>query len=167
MNLLTPLPLFSAGCEYRQLHPTREGARRWRYITLKPIRLRVDGITNGTICYHDAHGKEWARHDRFGLFVEPGYAWNGCSPKRWYPLIGWMGTPDFPATLLASLCHDVGYQFARTAHFPLNRQQVDNLFYHTIAAAGDEELARLYHAAVRRFGSWAARPQNGEFSTLL
>jgi hypothetical protein len=166
MKPVTPLPLFSEGSEYRQLHPTKEGRRRWRFVTLRPVRLRVDGITSTPIHYHDAHGKVWARHDRFGLLVEPGYSWNGCTPKRWVWPFGWIGTPDFPATILASLCHDVGYQFARTAHFPLTRHQVDGLFFHTIAMAGDEELARIYHAAVRQFGSWGSRPKNGEYSTL-
>jgi hypothetical protein len=165
---LIDLPKFREGWEFRQLHPTKEGSRKWRFRTLHGIRLRVDGITDGRIiCYHDATGKTWARHDKFGLYVEEGYAWNGCSPKRWYPLVGWVGTPDFKCTLLASLCHDVHYQFARTEHFPMHRSEVDGLFRDTIAAHDEDDIASIYHAAVRRFGHWHDRPQNGEFSTLL
>jgi hypothetical protein len=82
-------------------------------------------------------------------------------------VFGWCGTPDFKSTLLASLCHDVQYQFSRTEHFPLNRSDVDALFYETICMAGDEDIARIYHGAVRKFGSWTDKPRNGEFSTLL
>jgi hypothetical protein len=161
------LPSFEEGRHFRQLHPTREGGKRWRFVTSCGIRLSVHGITEHTIRYHDASGKVWARHDRFGLYVEEGYAWNGCSPKRWVWPFGWMGTPDLKCTILASLCHDVGYQFARTEHFPLNRSDVDAIFYETIAMAGEPDIASIYHGAVRKFGSWADKPRNGEFSTLL
>jgi len=152
--------------EYRQLHPTREGGRRWRFVTSRTVRLAYRGTTE-TIRYHDATGKIWAQHDAFGIRIEEGYAWNGCSPKRWIWPLGWLGTPDFAATILASLCHDIHYQFARTAHFPLTRSEVDALFFHTIAMHGEEELAAIYHGAVRKFGSWAKRPRNGEYSTVL
>lgn len=167
MKPLAPLPAFKEGWEYRQLHPTKEGGRRWRYVTTKGIRLRVDGITDYTIRYHDATGKVWARHDKFGLYVEEGYAWNGCSPKRWVWPFGWVGTPDFQCTILASLCHDIGYQFSRTEHFPLSKAQVDALFYHTIDMLGEHEIAGIYHGAVQKFGRWDDRPRNGEFSTVL
>lgn len=167
MKPTSPLPEFRENIEYRQLHPTKEGGKRWRFVTLCGIRLRIDGITDKTICYHDRTGKIWARHDKFGLYVEEEYTWNGCSPKRWVWPFGWMGTPDFKSTILASLCHDVGYQFACTEHFPLTRSDVDAIFYHTIAMHGDEELAGIYHGAVRKFGSWPAQPRNKEFSTLL
>jgi len=161
------LPPFTEGHEYRQLHPTKEGGKRWRFVTTRGIRLPIKGITDKLICYHDETGYVWARHDRFGLFVEEGYAWNGCSPKRWVWPFGWCGTPDFQCTRLGSLTHDIGYQFARTEHFPLNRSDVDALFYHTIAMTGEVKIASLYHGAVRKLGSWADKPRNGEFSTLL
>lgn len=161
------LPLFSEGMQYRQLHPTKEGARRWRFITTRPICVEIPGITEHAICYHDRRGKTWARHDRWGLHIQEGYAWNGCTPKRWVWPFGWMGTPDFESTRLASLCHDVAYQFSATRHFPLNRSDVDATFYHMIAMKGDEQLASIYHAAVRKFGSWKPEPLDGEFSTLL
>lgn len=162
-----PLPTFKEGCQFRQLHPTKEGGKRWRFVTMQGIRLQVHGITDHTICYHDKNGKVWARHDRFGLYVSPDYSWNGCSPKRWVWPFGWMGTPDFKCTHLASLIHDVQYQFARTEHFPLNRSDVDAMFYHAIAMHGEDEIAGIYHGAVRQFGSWSDKPNNGEFSALL
>jgi len=161
------LPAFRSGIEFRLLHPTKEGKRRWRFVTARGVRLPLRNLSHHVICYHDAHGKVWARHDQFGLYIEEGYAWNGCSPKYWLPMLGWVGTPDFKCTLLASLCHDVHYQFAMTAHFPLHRSDVDNLFYHTIAMSGEAEIATLYFTAVNKYGTWAGRPEKGEFSTLL
>jgi hypothetical protein len=79
---------------------------------------------------------------------------------------GWVGTPDFECTIFASLCHDVHYQFARTEHFPLHKSGVDMMFYHTIEMSGDKNIAALYFDAVRRFGRWSDRPENGEFSVL-
>ena len=165
MILIEP-PKFRKGWEYREMHPTKEGNRIWRFKLLHGVRIKVEGITTNNIVYHDAAGKPWARHDKFGIYIEEGYAWNGCSPKRWvWP--HWWGTPDFKCTLAASLAHDVHYQFSRTAHFPSNRSEVDSLFYDMILANGDFEIARIYHGAVRKWGSWSDKPSNGEFSTLL
>lgn len=161
------LPPFEEGRHYRQLHPTREGGKRWRYTLTRGLRVSVKGITERNIVYRDKEGRPWARHDKFGIYVELGYAWNGCSPKRWVWPFGWMGTPDFKCTLMASLVHDIGYQFSRTAHFPLHKSEVDGLFHDMIASHGELEIAGIYHAAVVKFGRWTDRPQNGEFSTLL
>lgn len=161
------LPLFEERCHYRQLHPTKEGNRRWRFTTLRGTRLNLRGITERTIYFHDRNGKVWGRIDRFGIYVEEGYSWNGCSPKRWIWPFGWVGTPDFKSTILASLIHDILYQFACTEHFPLHRSEVDAIFYHIIAMSGDEDIAGIYHGAVKKFASWSGRPHNGEFSTIL
>jgi len=161
------LTAFKLGIDYRELHPTREGKRRWRFVTTRGVRLHRKGLANHIICYHDKHGKIWARHDRFGLYIEEGYAWNGCSPKYWAWPFGWVGTPDFASTIFASLCHDVHYQFALTEHFPIHKSDVDLLFYNMITMSGEAEIAALYHAAVERYGKWSGRETGGEFSTLL
>jgi len=161
------LPYFREGIEYRQLHPTKEGGRNWRFVLLKGVRIPFETGLENVICYHGSEGRIWARHDRFGLFIEEGYAWNGCSPKRWIPILGWCGTPDFHCTRLASCAHDVGYQFAHTDHFPFNKSDVDALFYHTIAMQEEGDIATLFHKAVVKFGSWSNRIAKGEFSTLL
>lgn len=160
------LPEFLNGLQYAEISPQFSNGR-WRYITKTGIRLPIKNVTESVIFYHDASGKIWARHDKFGLYIEPGYAWNGCSPKRWIWPLGWVGTIDFESTILASLCHDVHYQFARTEHFPLHRSDVDELFYHCIHMAGDKVIAGVYYRFVREFGTWAGRPKFGEFSTLL
>ena len=161
------LPPFDENVEYRQLHPTKEGKRRWRFVTNRRIRIHLKGITECSIYFHDRDGKVWMTIDRFGILIEEGYAWNGCSPKRWVWPFGWCGTPDFKSTILASLVHDALYQFACTEHFPLHRSEVDAIFYHIIVMSGDEDIGSIYHGAVRKFGSWEDRPKNGEFSTVL
>jgi hypothetical protein len=136
-------------------------------VTLKEILLPMRGIVDDhAVLYHDKTGKVRARHDKFGLHIEAGYAWNGCSPKRWYPVLGWVGTPDFECTRLASLCHDVGYQFGATEHFPLTKYTVDATFYHCIHMAGDRDIAAIYHGAVDRYGKWPPTPRDGEYSSI-
>jgi hypothetical protein len=163
------LPPFQEGRHYRQLHPTREGGKRWRFVTMRPTRLKIIGIVPlGTvISFRSADGVERGRIDYHGIVLAEGYAWNGCSPKRWVWPFGWMGTPDWECTRLASGFHDLLYQFARTEHFPLNRSDVDSIFYHCIEMSGDGEMAGIYHGAVRKFGSWTDKPRNGEYSVLL
>lgn len=162
------LKSFERGVDFRELSP-KEGKNRYRFITLRHVRLRIEGLVQGdrVISFRGEDGREWLRIDRFGAVISEGYAWNGCSPKRHIILIGWVGTPDFASTIPASLFHDAFYQFCVTAHFPLNRSEVDWIFREMIEGAGDEDLAAIYHAAVRKFGSWTGRPPGGEHSVLV
>lgn len=163
------LPEFVEGRNYRELHPVTEGHKTWRFVTTRGLRVPIRQMANlvsGVVLFHDATGKVWGHLDRFGLYIEEGYAWNGCSPKKWIWPLGWCGTPDFEATILASCVHDFLYQFARTEHFPLHRSDVDALFYHCVAMAGAPRVAGTYHAAVVKYGSWAGQPDEGAYSTL-
>lgn len=83
--------------------------------------------------------------------VKSGYAWNGCSPRPLGPRAWWLGTPDFPATIRASLAHDAGYQFLDAAGFLYSRADVDCIFL-GVMQAGRFPLARIYWAAVRVCG---------------
>lgn len=86
------------------------------------------------------------------LMVRRGYAWDGCSPK-WWAMGRWWGTPDPECTRLASLVHDVLYQFGNTEHFPYNRDAADMAFYNIIIAkSGDRHFAGTYYGAVRIMG---------------
>lgn len=160
-------PAFLEGQHFRQLHPTREAARRWRFRSLRHTRIKIPGIVPHTISFRDKYEREWLRVDPYGILVAAAYTWNGCTPKRWVPLLGWIGTPDFRCTHLASHVHDALYQFSGTAHFPLHRSDCDAIFRRLIELHGDEEIAAIYHAGVRRFGSWSGRPSNGEHSVIL
>lgn len=164
---MTPTPPdLLRGKHFRELHPVREGRCRYRYQTLRHIRFRIEGLpVSGTITFHDAAGRTWFQLDRYGALVSEGYAWNGCSPKRWVPVLGWVGTVDFEATLAASLVHDCFYQFHATRHFPLHRSDCDAIFRDLIIAEGEDEIARVYHWAVRKLGAWSPTALQGEYST--
>lgn len=166
VKLLAP-PTFLRDLQFRELSHT-EGKNIYRFQTLRHIRFPISGLVadRSVITFHDASGRVWLQIDRFGALIPEGYAWNGCSPKRWLPLLGWVGTPDFRETLAASLLHDALYQFHATRHFPLHRSDCDQLFHDLIAAVGSEEIAGIYYTAVRRFGHWSPTPDSGEFSTL-
>lgn len=160
-------PDFLPDVHFRQLSP-REGRRRYRFTTLRHLRYRIEGLVTGrsVITFHDAVGRQWLQIDQFGALLAENYTWNGCSPKRHLPLLGWVGTPDFPSTIAASALHDALYQFHATRHFPLHRSECDDLFRDLILAAGDDDIAHLYHAGVRRFGSWSPTSPDGQYSTL-
>lgn len=173
-------PVFDCGFEFRELHPTREGSRRWRYVVLRPVTLMVDGLmdrlagfrddralSDMAVSFRDRDGLEWMRMDRWGITITAGYCWNGCSPKRWLPLLGWVGTPDFPATRCASLFHDALYQFHACQHMPLHRSEADAIFRRLIELRDDVDLARLYWSAVRRMSRWSGASRNGEHSVII
>jgi len=107
------------------------------------------------------------------------YAWDGCSPKRWFFWIAIFGTPDWHKkemtvqTLVecdagkwktmnktvywqltdhASLIHDALYQYLDS--IPLEKTQVDRLFYEMLKEAGMACCVRwLYYFAVKLFGA--------------
>lgn len=143
----------------------RETNGRYRFITTRHIRFQIPGIIpRGKITFHDATRIQWLQIDPFGILLSEGYAWNGCTPKRWLPLIGWIGTPDFSATIIASALHDPLYQFHATRHFPLHRSDCDLLFKQAIQLGGEHELAAIYHAGVQKFGHWSPSSPHGEYS---
>ncbi len=109
------------------------------------------------------------------------YAWDGCTPKRWFYWLFIVGTPDWwkktlhiftfkkdtstgdygpdPKTVNwrqafhASLIHDALYQYLDT--IPIAKKDADWLFYDMLIEAGLwRVIARIYHFGVRRFGSW-------------
>lgn len=175
------LPQFAEGEAWRRLHPTKEGRRRWRFVTLESVRVGVGGLMEwfdtiadlqadhgaSEVMFCDASGKAWMRFDPFGIWISPGYAWNGCTPKRWVWPFGWVGTPDWPSTILASLVHDALYQFHATADFHLTRRQVDGLFRHIIEASGAPGIACTYWSAVRACGRWRGQVRANEYSRVL
>jgi hypothetical protein len=166
------IPDYVEGVDFRQLHPTQEGARRWRFTGLHKLRLRQKGLVEGNsvIRFYDKHGKMWLQADQHGWLIVEGYSHNGCTPKRWVWPFGWMGTPDFPcgrentAVVLASAFHDAHYQFHACANMPLNRSDADAIFRQIMILGGAEEVADIYFKAVQKFGSWSGRATDGEHS---
>ena len=123
------------GIHFRELSP-KEGKCRYRFQTIQHVRFRMEGLVDEreVISFRDATGDQWMQIDRFGILISEGYAWNGSSPKRWVPILGWVGTPDFECTIPASLVHDALYQFHACQHMPMHRSEVDALFYDVMIA---------------------------------
>lgn len=164
--MIARLPAFRLGEHYRELSP-EEGKRRWRWETVKPVTLELafPGWKE-EIAFLDGRGIERAVLIGNRWTMHPGYAWNGCSPKRWVPCLGWIGTPDTPDNLLGSAFHDLGCQFVETKHFPLSRAQVDELFGLILRRSGFK-WAGLYSGAVKDFGPLFKGPGDGSRSVLI
>lgn len=151
------LPL-RCGIHYRQQTPA-EARGKWRFLLLRDARCPLAWRVPDT-AYHDATGREWMRHEAGYRIIRAGYTWNGCSPKRRVPILGWVGTPDTPRNVWASLVHDAGYQFSGTAHWHLSREMEDLIFLANLRLCRFP-LAAAYHGAVRDFGAafWGKNPE--------
>ncbi len=108
------------------------------------------------------------------------YAWDGCTPKRWFYWLFIVGTPDWwwktlhifkfkkdastgdygpdPKSVYwrqafhASLVHDALYQYLDT--IPISKRDADKLFYEMLIDAGVLWIiAKVYHFGVRWFGA--------------
>jgi hypothetical protein len=154
------LPPFRRDREWVEISP-EEGRRRWRFDFSKDVGVKVPWRVKGDFSFVDGSGREWGSLELGFLTVRKGYRWNGCSPKRWVPLLGWVGTPDTDRNLLGSGVHDLLYQASGGEGFPFSREEVDGLFLE-ILRASRFGMARTFHAAVKQFGgtSWG-RDENG------
>lgn len=165
------LPDFELDVDYRALHPTKEGDCRYRFVTLLTPLFIVDGLDCGgrIISFRDKNHHEWLRMSDSVITISGGYAWNGCTPKRYSRVLRrWIGTPDFKATIPASLVHDALYQFSHCRDFPLHRSDCDEIFRQLIVKSGSPKIAETYHWAVRKFGKWDGHPSDqGEYSVIL
>lgn len=134
-----------------------------------------------------------ARTVTFDHSVKRAYAWDGCTPKRFFWWFMVFGTPDFwhqERTIKtidadgrivdravvwqlahhASLVHDALYQYLE--HIPLGKKDVDRLFYEMLKESGlCRPFAKIYHLAVRWFGPGpdpgVARVDNSSYVQLL
>lgn len=164
----TAVPKFIRGRHFKELTP-EQGSRKYRFRTELPTRLKLPNLVNDheILCFYCPAGREWMRIDQHGIRISEGYAWNGCTPKYGARVLGWVGTPDFEATILGSLIHDALYQFHGTRHFPFSREQCDVIFKQLVALAGSPRIASVYYWAVRKFGRWSFTTPNGEQSARL
>lgn len=104
------------------------------------------------------------------------YAWDGCTPKRFFYWLLILGTPDWwpvkekiliinkakeivprekywPLAHHASLVHDALYQYLGC--IPISKRNVDILFYHILLDSGMwRPIAKIYHLAVHFFGAF-------------
>jgi len=162
------LPEFAQGIHYTELKGSSpESNRTYRFKLLADVSLRVPKLAQHEkrLSFRDVDRREWAEIRRDLITVRVGYAWNGSSPKWWVPLLGWVGTPDPEPTRLATLFHDVSFQFLRTAGWPLPIVACNDLFCSIMTQQGFR-WAETYFGAVTDFGERFAGkyPKRGEHS---
>lgn len=112
----------------------------------------------------------------YDFTVRRTYAWDGCSPKRWFFWIALFGTPDWGDTLEnivtindqgdkeyakvvlwqrahhASLVHDALYQYLD--EIPIDKQDVNQLFREMLEQSGFcPWIASIYYHATQLFGA--------------
>jgi hypothetical protein len=136
---------FIEGKNYVELSP-KQGLNKYRFITLKPLIVHWCGYCppNVKISFRGQKNKEWLYMDEKHFIIMKDYAWDGCTPKKYVPVLGWMGTKDTPETILPSLIHDVFCQFIDTEHFPFNRKVNNDIFLHLLER-NEFRFARLYY----------------------
>lgn len=128
----------------------------------------------------------------YDFVVRRTYAWDGCTPKRWFFWLLLVGTPDWKQIQEeiwslntsqqletkqifwqqahhASLIHDALYQYLDS--IPISKKCVDRLFYEMLRESGFSWIkAKAYHLAVWLFGASDVREydakDNSAFTAL-
>lgn len=112
-------PDFIEGSHWRKLTSVERNGRPWKYLLRQDLTVYLDRpICFGNYQLYDGNGDHWGTLSPRFIMVRPGYAWNGSS-----------FSPDLPGVLLASLVHDLLYQFSGAECFPFSRTFCDNLFF--------------------------------------
>jgi hypothetical protein len=137
---------------------------RWRFRLLRDVSVPLPkGAVTERHHYHDADRNLWLTMRPGEATISRRYAWDGASPK--VNILGlWLGTPDTPGTLRATLWHDALWQFLHMPCFPLTVKQTDAKFRAIMAQDGAPIQGAVYYRAVRMFGGlyrWIGSPDNG------
>jgi hypothetical protein len=148
MNYPISIPTFKRGHQFKELSP-KDGNYRNRYVTTEYIELFFEKPIigpNEKITFGDDKGNVWLTITHKSIIISKDYAWNGCSPKKWWGF--WWGTPDFEKTIIASLVHDALTQFVNTEHFPFTQYECDNIFKN-ILHQNNSKVEYIYYIGVR------------------
>lgn len=165
MNLILSLPKFQKEKQYVELSP-KEGKNRWRFKTKTYTYIKFAQPLlpkgSGFISFKDRKGKTWMTINGDTIKIYPDYAWDGCTPKYGWGI--WWGAPDFEKTRLASLVHDVLLQFRLTNHFPITRDEIDNIFRDILNK--EKFMLRNWYYVGARFGTTflASKPDKHVYS---
>ena len=156
------LPTFRRGLEFVEL-PATTGAK-WRFEYAADVFYQCRGLVRRTVRCYSKQGVELGRVTPAGVWVNAGYRWNGCTPKRAF-LGRWWGAPDYPSTIAASGLHDLLYQFGGCPGFDIDRATADAMLESLIRQAGSPKLAEVYHTAVTVCGKscWNAYSETGVY----
>ena len=112
-------PQFTEGVQWRKLTAAERNGKPWKYELLHDITVRFsEDICMGRYHLYDGDGNQWGIIKPTEITVRRFYQWNGSSCS-----------PDLKGVLLASVVHDLLYQFSGTYPFPLLRSFCDRVFY--------------------------------------
>lgn len=151
MNKPEAIPEFTLGEHFIQLRPN-SGNHDYRFLLIEDLEIPFlcPLLPKGQhVLFKDKGGTTWMEMTRKSIIIHKGYAWDGCTPKKWLGI--WWGVPDFPDTIMASLVHDSLIQFSETKHFTLSRFEIDNIFKE-ILKLNQFTLYQIYYLGAR-FGS--------------
>ena len=160
------IPTLEKDTHFSELSP-KDGKYKYRYTLQKSLIVFWEGYVphRTRLSFQDEKNREWLYMDQNHFIIPKRYSWDGCTPKRHIPIFGWVGTPDFEETILASVIHDAFCQFQHTEHFPFSRKIIDNIFKFLM----EEEyfvFADIYYSGVR-FGSRFSKNNNKQKSIIL
>ncbi len=156
--MIRSLPPYRIGDHCKELQGYRGAV--WRFRNNFDAKI-ILSFNTGIYCdFYDKVGNNWISIYGCEIIVRAGYAWNGCSPKK-FILGRWIGTPDTQTNIIASLFHDALVQFINVPEFTLSKEQVDLIFYHIMEKRGFL-LACQYYCAVVRFGKY--EKTDGEYA---
>ena len=132
-------PTFIENIHWRKLTSQERNGRPWKYVLLKNFKVTfLAPLCRGVYYLFDGDGTCWGTITPQGITVHAGYAWNGST-----------ASPDWKV-ILASLVHDLLYQFSGVAAFPLTRCQCDNIFF----SLAESPLRILYRVGLLVGGWW-------------
>ncbi len=121
-------------------------------------QLQEDYITFSKHLKGVEYENEWIRIKDGIVTVRKYYAWDGCTPKYFLPVFGWVGISDgpindagYPQAYYASLVHDALCQFRN--NILINKESTLNIFKEMLIDGGFSPLrASIYTRAVDWFG---------------
>lgn len=158
------LPHFTKKFQYTEL----KAISPWRFKLLEDVTVPIHGLTSRHIKLVDGRGSVWARVTPTSITILRGYTWNGCSPKAAFCRRFW-GTPDFECTRLASLVHDVLYQFAGVDNLDCDFWDANGIFFAIMKMSGSSVWSRVYKLGVDVGGAafYPIEPKNGVKSVFF